>query len=95
MVERYFKMKLPAFNFWGFLILIFLEWLFINSFNIAWAAEDKPYPKGVPFWRKFLLRSVDFSHIERDFDNLVLQSIQNLNSVTLADMKIKWVNKKG
>ncbi len=61
-----------------------------DFWNIAWPAEAKQGKGGHPFWHKCLLNAVEFSEIEKNFDKLLLQSIKNLDSVTLSDMKKVW-----
>lgn len=58
-----------------------------DFFNIAWLQEEKPKSKGKPFWKKYILKNIEFKQIENDIETLLKQSLDNLNAVKKTDLK--------
>jgi hypothetical protein len=56
-----------------------------DFFNIAWLQEVKPKAKRRPFWKKNLLTNIDFKIIESEIDQLLKQSLENLNTIKKKD----------
>lgn len=54
--------------------------------NIAWLVGPSSSGKDIPFWQKFLLKKVKFAKIENSIDQLLQQSIQNLQAVKKTDL---------
>jgi hypothetical protein len=60
-----------------------------DFFNIAWLQEGKPNAKGRPFWKKNILKNIDFNKIETDIDQLLEQSLDNLKEIKKTDLKYR------
>ncbi len=58
-----------------------------DFFNLAWLANENLKRKSVPFWDKYLLTRVQFSQIENELDNLLLQSKINLEYIKIEHLK--------
>jgi len=56
-----------------------------DFFNIAWLQEAKNPAKGRSFWKKNLLTNIDFKQIETNIDQLLKQSLYNLDTIKKKD----------
>lgn len=56
--------------------------------NFACPLNNKPESNNIPFWQKDLLDRVEFSKIEDNIDELLTQSFENLQSISMQDLKI-------
>ncbi len=54
--------------------------------NIAWLEGRSSSEKGIPFWQKFLLKKVRFAKIDSSIDQLLQQSLQNLQAIKQTDL---------
>ncbi len=57
-----------------------------NILNIAWLNSSAKGSRGLPFWQKFLLKKVKFEEIEKNIDQLLQSSIDNLAAVQKTDL---------
>lgn len=53
---------------------------------LAWQQNGGSREKGRPFWQKHLLQKVHFEMIEKNIDQLLKQSIENLSTVKKSDL---------
>jgi len=59
------------------------DWDFMN---IAWLAEGGSSAKGRPFWQTRLLKKVKLAQIEKNIDQLLKKSIDNLKAIKESDL---------
>jgi len=59
------------------------DWDFLN---LAWLEDGSSSEKGRPFWQKFLLRKVRFEKMDSSIDQLLKQSLENLNAIKKTDL---------
>jgi len=58
-----------------------------NFFNLAWLEQGSPSEKGKPFWTKYLLKNAGFEEIEKNIDQLLSTSVENLATIKREDLK--------
>ena len=58
-----------------------------NFFNVAWLEHGSSAKKGKPFWTKYLLKKVEFDVIEKNIDQLLNTSKENLQTIKIEDLK--------
>ncbi len=54
--------------------------------NFAWLKDGSSSEKGSPFWQKFLLRKARFEKMDSSIDQLLQQSLENLNAIKKTDL---------
>ena len=58
-----------------------------NFFNLAWLEHSSTVLKEKPFWTKYLLNKVKFDVIEKNIDQLLNTSKENLEAIKREDLK--------
>jgi hypothetical protein len=56
-------------------------------FNVAWLEHGSATKKGKPLWIKYLLKKVEFDVIEKNIDQLLNTSKENLEAIKIEDLK--------
>ena len=60
------------------------QWRFIN---LAWVEDELSGPNERPFWEHYLLKNVEFEVIEKNIDQLLSTSVENLEKIKREDLK--------
>jgi hypothetical protein len=58
-----------------------------NFFNLAWVEEDSSGLADKPFWTKYLLRTAELEAIEKNIDELLRLSEEQLGAISRKDLK--------
>jgi len=61
-----------------------IAWDFVN---LAWLQPAKTGSHEPPFWTKYLLSKVEFEVVEKNIDQLLNTSTENLEKITLKDLR--------